>query len=220
MILESLRMTAFHALTLNTPDNFFQKMILFSNIIVLYNCNIFCVKPVQYNEWLIWLSQHCWYWWPGALAPGHQYPHCWMCTHAFLAVNGLRAMKVKVTFLLSEWLRITWLLGMELLYPTVNVKYHCPCMKVMHPKALATWLFVQQLVRAIDKENLKALYYWPFVCEGNLPETDGFPSQRASHVESACLSWHHKYLIWLISPQTEMMVISHIKMKRLSVWQP
>ena len=103
--------------------------------------------------------------------------------------------------------------------PTVNVKYHCPCMRVTHLKALATWLFVQQFVKATDKENLKALYYWPFVCEGNLPATDGFPSQRARHVESASLlSWHHKCLIWLISPQTEMMVISHIKMKRLSIY--
>ena len=34
-------------------------------------------------------NQHCGYWWPGALAPGHQYPQCWESSHAFTAVYGL-----------------------------------------------------------------------------------------------------------------------------------
>ena len=30
-------------------------------------------------------------------------------------------------------------------------------------KSLATWLFAQQLVQANNRENIKGLYYWPFV---------------------------------------------------------
>ena len=26
-------------------------------------------------------AQHCGYWWHGALAPGHQYPQCWVRNH-------------------------------------------------------------------------------------------------------------------------------------------
>ena len=32
-----------------------------------------------------------------------------------------------------------------------------------HLKPLATWLFVQKLVQANNKENMRALHYWPFV---------------------------------------------------------
>ena len=34
-------------------------------------------------------NQHCGYWWPGALAPGHQYPQCWLHTHALPVVYRL-----------------------------------------------------------------------------------------------------------------------------------
>ena len=43
------------------------------------------------------------------------------------------------------------------------------------------------------KENIKARHYWPF-CEGNPPVTDGFPSQRASNVESVSMAWCHHIL--------------------------
>ena len=39
------------------------------------------VKPIQ---WMF--SQHYGYWWPGALAPGHHWLQCWVCTHAFPVV--------------------------------------------------------------------------------------------------------------------------------------
>ena len=44
---------------------FFFNVILLSHI-VPYNCNIFVWN------WSNIFSQHCGYWWPGALAPGHQ----------------------------------------------------------------------------------------------------------------------------------------------------
>ena len=40
--------------------------------------------PMQWK-----IGQHCHYWWPGALAPGHQKPQCWVRTYAFPAVYGL-----------------------------------------------------------------------------------------------------------------------------------
>ena len=35
------------------------------------------------------LHQHCWYWFPGALAPMLQQPWNWLWTHAFPTVYGL-----------------------------------------------------------------------------------------------------------------------------------
>ena len=58
-----------------------------------------------------------------------------------------------------------------------------------HLKSPANGLFVQQSVLANLKGNTKpallALY------EGNPPVTSGFPSQRASNMESICISWCH-----------------------------
>ena len=47
---------------------FFQKVILFSSV-VHHRCNI-CLYQTGSTTWLF--NQHCGYWWPGALAPGHQ----------------------------------------------------------------------------------------------------------------------------------------------------
>ena len=38
-------------------------------------------------EWIFY--RHRRYWCPGALAPGHQYPQCWVCIPAFPDVSGL-----------------------------------------------------------------------------------------------------------------------------------
>ena len=38
-------------------------------------------------------DQHCGYWWPGASAPGHQQPQCWVHFHAFLAAYKLTTKK-------------------------------------------------------------------------------------------------------------------------------
>ena len=32
-------------------------------------------------------TQHCSYWWPGALVPGHQYPQCWLNIHCIGPVS-------------------------------------------------------------------------------------------------------------------------------------
>ena len=45
------------------------------------------MKLDQYYEYLV--SQHCGYWWSGALAPGHQKLQCWASNHAFPAIYGL-----------------------------------------------------------------------------------------------------------------------------------
>ena len=37
------------------------------------------------NTWVC--SQHCGYWCPGAKAPGHQYPHCWLNIHCIGPVS-------------------------------------------------------------------------------------------------------------------------------------
>ena len=67
-------------------------------------------------------------------------------------------------------------------------------------KLLATWLFVQQLVQANIKLNIKALHYWPFV-----RGTTGhwwFPSQRASNVESVPMLWRIMHTVHII-PQLQ-----------------
>ena len=38
-------------------------------------------------QWIF--LHHCGYWWPSALAPGYQWPQCWVCIHAFPAVYDL-----------------------------------------------------------------------------------------------------------------------------------
>ena len=42
-------------------------------------------------------------------------------------------------------------------------------------------MFVQQFVHEQIKENIKAPRHW--LCEGNSPVIDGFPSQRSSNAE-------------------------------------
>ena len=50
-------------------------------------------------------------------------------------------------------------------------------------------MFVQQVVQANIKENIKDLLLWAF--EGNPPMTDGFTSQRACNSEIDFMSWRH-----------------------------
>ena len=55
---------------------FFQNIILFCNVVP---CNVVFLCETCRIQWIF--TQHCGYWWPGALAPGHQYLQCWICTH-------------------------------------------------------------------------------------------------------------------------------------------
>ena len=52
-------------------------------------------------------------------------------------------------------------------------------------------------VQAQIKENIKAPHHW--LCEGNPPVTDGFPSQRASATGNVSIWWRYnvfvKYLV-------------------------
>ena len=53
------------------------------SVILLYETG-----PIQ------WISyQQCGYWWSGALARGHQKPHCWIGTNVFPVVYGLGIYK-------------------------------------------------------------------------------------------------------------------------------
>ena len=63
---------------------------------------------------------------------------------------------------------------------------------VWHLKSpLMQWnCFVQHLVQANSKENINALYHWSF-CEGYPPVITGFPSQRASNVDSMMSLLNH-----------------------------
>ena len=54
-------------------------------------------------------------------------------------------------------------------------------------ESLTSQLFVQQLTWANTKINTIIPHYWPFV-RGKI---SGFPSQRASNVETVSISWHH-----------------------------
>ena len=66
-------------------------------------------------------TQHCGYWWPGAKAPGHQYPLCWLNTHCMrpvlcknvtFVVNNIRKKKKEIVFY-KKWsscLRVKYLI--------------------------------------------------------------------------------------------------------------
>ena len=56
-------------------------------------------------------------------------------------------------------------------------------------------------VQLNNEENIRALYYW-LLCEGNSPVTWGFPSQRASNMESVSISWHHHDIAWKMNSVT------------------
>ena len=44
------------------------------------------MREFSRNEWVH--TQHCSYWCPGAKAPGHQYPRCWMNIHSTESVSN------------------------------------------------------------------------------------------------------------------------------------
>ena len=53
----------------------------------------------------------------------------------------------------------------------------------------ASRMFVHQFVQANIRGNMKAPYH--YLCEGKLPVTNGFASQRASNAESVPILWRH-----------------------------
>ena len=57
-------------------------------------------------------------------------------------------------------------------------------------------LFAQPLFSGADKENSKA-----GPCEGNLPVTGAFPSQRASNAESISIWWRHHERVFICMQQ-------------------
>ena len=77
-------------LTLEQTRHFFQ-MILFPNA-VHYASNIF--NEIIQMRWVS--SQHHRYWWPGAVAPGHQYPQYEVCILGFPAVCRLNHLNITV----------------------------------------------------------------------------------------------------------------------------
>ena len=66
--------------TWKKPVNlFFQQLFTLNMIFLSETVTIQCI-----------FNQHCGYWWPGALAPGHQWPQCWLYIHVFSVVYGLK----------------------------------------------------------------------------------------------------------------------------------
>ena len=59
-------------------------MLFRTNVIFSYKTG-----PIQLIS-----PQQCGYWWPGAVAPGHQYPQCWVFSHAFPATHAFPWAKV------------------------------------------------------------------------------------------------------------------------------
>ena len=49
------------------------------NFLTLFTINVILLRETWPIQWIY--NQHCGYWWPGALAPGHQWPQCWLCIH-------------------------------------------------------------------------------------------------------------------------------------------
>ena len=75
-----------------------------------------------------------------------------------------------------------------------NSKYFCFHCNVWEfgrkQQMLSLYYIYSTVVLANDKDNIKALLYWPFVCV-----TGGFPSPRASNAENIFLSLHH-HVVW------------------------
>ena len=89
---------------------------------------------------------------------------------------------------LEQYIAEPWILVTGLIWCTIvtcfymlSIYYSDVKWALWYPKSLVTWMFVQQLVEAHIKENMKAPYYRPF-CEGN--------PQNAKNGESAFMSRH------------------------------
>ena len=71
---------------------------------------------------------------------------------------------------------------------SVSLQWHH--MSIMAFQITGKVMFVQQLVHADIQENTTSPLY-SFVVRNPQVTSDGFPSQRASNVESISMSWHH-----------------------------
>ena len=56
---------------------YFISKIIF-HFVMLFIINVIFIYELGQMQFII--DQHWGYWWLGALAPGHQYPQCWVCT--------------------------------------------------------------------------------------------------------------------------------------------
>ena len=73
------------AVTLKQRSIFFSKMYFY--VLISFPITVIFLHYTDPVQWIF--NQHCVCWWPGALAPRHQHPQCWVWTHVFLAIYGL-----------------------------------------------------------------------------------------------------------------------------------
>ena len=123
------------------------------------------------NAWM--RSQHCGYWCPGAKAPGHQYPQCWLnipcigpVSYKNIAhkVNSIR----KWNHILKKWpshLRVKWAMMVKKCWSPKENSWSIPIMPVQvilkYQIRMATFLNFE--LAMAWKHSLR---FWPFV-QGN-----------------------------------------------------
>ena len=72
-------------LTLKQQSHYFQSLFYF---LMLFTINVIFLHGISPIQWIF--SQHCGYWWPGALTNNNSTSAATLlCTHAFPAVYGL-----------------------------------------------------------------------------------------------------------------------------------
>ena len=73
--------------------------------LMLPNINVVFLHQTSPVQWIF--TQHCGYWWPGAVAPGQQQSQFWVHTHEFPVVYGLNAILNLMIYIPCELTIIT-----------------------------------------------------------------------------------------------------------------
>ena len=100
--------TAFPVVLLNWWDAV-TRFLTLKQIDVFWKCNFVTLFSITVTQQIF--SWHCVYWWQGALAPGLEKLHWWLCTHAFLPLYGscwVTFKKYKKYNMESQDIKKTW----------------------------------------------------------------------------------------------------------------
>ena len=146
-------------------------------------CNIFV------RHWSnIIFDQHCGYWWPGAEAPGHQQPQCWVPVYAIQAVYGL-----------SHWGRVTHICISKLYRPSLVqiMAFHLTGAKPLYPNQywhIVNWTFGNKFQWNSNQNTTISVQEYEF--ENYICEVSSILSRpQCVKGETCCINQHHNELV-------------------------
>ena len=132
------------------------------------------------------IGQPCGYWWPGASAPGHQYPQCWVGTHAFPDVYGLtkKPTNRKSHFFFNELVSMTC--------SQIACAWWCHNMKYFSSLLAPLWEESNSWFHSQMASNSK-LWFFPFVSQNKLLQKKkqwcGFATIRFVYHDTWLTTW-------------------------------